>query len=353
MKLLALTMLLLLGCASNTAKQQETATAQAPAPLWLQDEWRSSRYPSAEWHTGFARDRTNGSPGKSEYETIEKDAQNKLSESIVVQIQGVSTLGVTSQQTLSRQGSSETISRDYIKRITSTSNAVLAKMETHSHFDAQSGYIYAFAAVRKKDLANFYKSSINSLFAFVDKEFAVAEQLAEQGKKKQALEKIPAVEDSLKNVSYWGFLLQMMESDNSYMDKEKDFIQKAGDMKMQLQNATFVYLDISGDNDLSRLGTQMQENVCNCTITEEKEKAEYLVAIKTKLSRCSGDSGTVFCYANATATVNNIKSQKPVNINIPEAKGGWVKGDKDKAAEEAFKKLTNSLAEKINQTINQ
>jgi hypothetical protein len=37
------------------------------------------------------------------------------------------------------------------------------------------------------------------------------------------LGKIPAVEDSLKNVGYWGFLLQMVESDNSYMDKERFF----------------------------------------------------------------------------------------------------------------------------------
>jgi uncharacterized protein YcgL (UPF0745 family) len=348
---LALTMLLLLGCASNTAKQQEAAPA--PAPPWIQDEWRSSRYPSAEWHTGFARDRANGSPGKAEYEAVEKDAQNKLSESIVVQVQSVSTLENTSQQTKIGQNISETISRDYIKRITSTSNAVLAKMETHSHFDPQSGYIYAFAAVKKKDLASFYKSSINSLFAFAEKEFAIAEQLEEQGKKKMALDKIRAVDDSLKNVSYWGFLLQMVESDNSYMAKEKDLIQKAGSMKMQLQNATSVYLDISGDGDLSRLGAQMQEKGCNCNVTEEKEKAEYLVAVKTTLSRCSGESSAVFCYANATVTVHNLKSQKTVNVSIPEAKGGWVKGDKEKAAEEAFKKLTSSLAEKINQTINQ
>jgi hypothetical protein len=181
----------------------------------------------------------------------------------------------------------------------------------------------------------------------------LAEQQAEQGKKKAALEKILAVEDSMKNVGHWGFLLQIVESDNSYMAKEKDFMQKAGNMKMRFQNATSVYLDISGDDDLSRLGAQMQEKGCNCNMAENRKNAEYLVSVKNKLSRCSGESGTVFCYANATVTVNNLKFQKPINVNIPEAKGGWVKGDREKASEEAFKKLTSSLAEKINQTINQ
>jgi hypothetical protein len=124
-------------------------------------------------------------------------------------------------------------------------------------------------------------------------------------------------------------------------------------MKMRFQNATLVFLDVSGDDGLSGLSAQMQEGGCNCAMVEERERAEYLVTVKTSLSRCSGESGTVFCYANAIAVVNNLKFQKPVNVSVPEAKGGWVKGDKGKAAEEAFKKLTSSLAEKINQTIDQ
>jgi hypothetical protein len=195
-------------------------------------------------------DKAKDSPGKAEYETIEKNAQNKLSESIAVKIQGTATLeeniAFRVQQTQRGENKNETINRDYAKKVTSTSNAVLAKMETHSYFDKQSGYIYGFAAVRKKDLANFYRSNINSLFAFAEKEFIRVEVLAEQGKKNSAFGRIQAIEDSLKNVNYWGAMLQAVESDNSYRKQEQDFWQRINDVKKSLEHGTSVYLDISG-----------------------------------------------------------------------------------------------------------
>jgi hypothetical protein len=325
--------------------------AQNPAPQWLDESWRTSRYPNTEWYTGFATDRiAKGQPDSKAYEAVEKNAQAKLSESIVVTVQGSSALQTSSKQTQT----GETISRDYDQNIKTASTAVLAKVEVKSHYDKKSGNIYAFAAVRKKDLAAFYRSSINTLLAFAEKEFAIAEQQANQGKKKSALDKIRATEDTLKSVGYWGALLQMVESDNSYLEREKANKQKAGDLKMQLQNGTSVYLNISGDDNLESLGAEMQEKGCNCSIAEKEEDADYSVAIKSKLSNCTeSGNGLVFCYATATVVVNSLKQGKLASVKIPEAKGGWPNNNKDKATAEAFKKLTSSLAEKINQTINQ
>jgi hypothetical protein len=329
--------------------------AQGMAPEWIDESWRDSRYPKSEWYTGFAMDMAKGQPDSKAYQATEKNAQSKLSESIVVTIQGSSTVQLSSKQT--QKG--ETINTNYDQSIRTASNTILAKVDVKSYYDKNTGYIYAFAAVKKKDLANFYRSGINSLFTFADKEFAIAEQLTEQGKKKQALDRIYAIEDSLKNVDYWGSLLQAVEDAYyiAYIAKETALWQKANSAKIQLQNGTTVHLDISSDGygDLNwLLRAQMQEKGCNCAIVEKKEDADYLVSIKTKVSRCNEASpgGTVFCWANAVAVVSNLKLGKPVNLNIPEAKGGWIKGNKDKATEEAFKMLAGSLAEKINQAIN-
>ncbi|MDR2732379.1 MAG: hypothetical protein LBB36_04085 [Fibromonadaceae bacterium] len=332
----------------------QLAYGQDIIPLWVSDTWRSASYPSTEWYTGFARDKANDSPDKSKYEMIEKDAQNKLSESIVVQLQGTTTVESTSRQKQSGKNISETTNKNYRQEITSTSNAVLAKVETYSYFDKESGYIYGFATVKKKDLANFYRGNINTLFTFAEKEFAMAEQLAEQGKNKTALDKINVVEDSLKSVGYWSSFLQIVENDNSHTTKEAIFWQRVNSMKIRFENATSVYLDISGDNDLDKLSAEMQEKGCNCTIADKKESANYLIIIKTKLSRCNEESnGLFFCYANAAVIVENLKLKTPVNVKIPEAKGIGTKGNKDKAIEAAFKKLIDSLSEKINKTINQ
>jgi hypothetical protein len=248
-------------------------------------------------------------------------------------------------------GVASTSTRTNIKQETILPNAQDAKMQFSTRQDNKSGVV---ACMNRTEAAKTYIRNINSIFSFAEKEFSIAEQLTEQGKKKAALDKIYAIEDSLKNISYWNFLLQVVKSDNSYMIKEKDFWQKANSMKMQLKEGTTIYLDISGDNVLNELSAQIQEKGCNCTIVEKKENADYLIAIKTKLSRCNeAGRGLVFCYANATIVVNNSKYEKPVNVNIPEIKGSWTDGNKDKAIEETFKEQINSLAEKIIQTMNQ
>ncbi|MDR2732587.1 MAG: hypothetical protein LBB36_05150, partial [Fibromonadaceae bacterium] len=43
--------------------------AQVLAPQWVEESWRSARYPNAEWYTGFARDKINGQPNSNDYQT--------------------------------------------------------------------------------------------------------------------------------------------------------------------------------------------------------------------------------------------------------------------------------------------
>jgi len=330
--------------------------AQDLSPQWVEESWRLARYPKSEWYTGFARDKIKGQPNRKDYEAIEKAAQSKLSENIQVQVQSSANVQTTSKQTQNGNNSSETINTNYKQAVTTQSNLVLAKVDVKSYFDKKSGEIYAFASVKKSDLADFYRSKITHLFSYAEKELSIAEQLAEAGKKNAALSKIQVVEDTLKNVGFWGSLLQTVESDNSHTAQETAFGQRANNAKMLLQNSTVIYLDISSNKQYSdmgeKLGAQMQEKGCNCTITNAKQDADYSVAIKAKFGSCNkaGD-GIFYCYANADVTVNNQKYKKPVNVKVPEAKGGWTNGDR--AMEEAFKELANSMAEKIVQTINQ
>jgi len=101
--------------------------AQGIAPEWIDESWRSSHYPKAEWYTGFEIDKVKEQPN---YQAVEKNAQGKLSESIVVTVQGSSSVQTSSKQT----HTGETISKDFDKSIKTASNAVLAKVEVKSYF---------------------------------------------------------------------------------------------------------------------------------------------------------------------------------------------------------------------------
>jgi hypothetical protein len=324
-------------------------------PLWIDEAWRSANHPASEWYTGFSQNSLEPKAAKT-LEQLERDAQNKMAESIIVRISSQSTTEKESNIVQKGKSSSETLEQKHKQEIQTSTSIEIAASQVRSYHDSKTNRMYAFATVKKKDLANFYRSNINSLFAFAEKEFFIAEQLAETGKKKQALAKIETIEDSLKNASFWAYRLQLVESDNSHAEQEKILWQRANNAKMQMKNGTTVYLDISGNNSygIEQLGAQLQEKDCNCTIVEDIEKAEYVVKIKAKLGNCNeGDYQRVYCYANATLSVNNPKRKNNENVSVPEAKGVWASGNKDKATEEAFKLLAKSLTEKIIQTINQ
>ena len=318
--------------------------AQNSTPQWVEESWRAARYPNTEWYTGFARDNIKNQPNSETYQSIEKEAQNKLSESIQVKIQSS-----TAVQTTSWQNSlGESINTDYKQTTKTQTNAVLAKMETHSHFDKKSGYIYGFAAVRKKDLAEFYTAKMNGLLSFAENEFSIASQLAESGKKKNALSKINVIEDSLPKIDYWRNLLQAVTGATT-SNRSAEILQKINVAKIALENGTAIYLDINGSEYLTeKLGAVMQEKGCNCSITENADEADYTITVNAKLNRCNqADFGEVYCFANANISMRNSKTKKNISVEVSEAKGAWVNGNSEKATEESFKELAANIAQKL------
>jgi len=323
--------------------------AQEPVPMWIQDGWRSAHYPGKEWYTGFAMDKIKGSPSQAKFKEMEKAAQNSLSESIVVNIRAASTIENTSTQKQSGKDYSEVINKNIRQIITSSSDAVLAKMETYSHFDKASGYIYSFAAVKKKDLADYYSAKINGLFSFAESEFSIASQLAEAGKKKSALNKMKAIEDSLLKVGYWENLLQAAGSGTTAHNRAAEILQKTNAAKIALENSTGIYLYMTGSEYVAEeLPAMMQEKGCNCSISEKETEADYVITVKAKFSRCNkADFEQVYCWANASVSVFNSKTKKNISLKIPEAKGGWTEGNTEKATEESFKNLTENIAQQL------
>jgi len=325
------------GCSQKPAQEQAKPNLNLPVPAWVKE---CSAFPD-KWYCGSGSSNAEaiGEMVNQIFVSVTSEYSQEIERNLIRQVEAESK-------------KTEIINQKDVQKVeASSSNIEVSGTRFYQH---PNGTFYA--AVKREDLADFYRLKMSSLFSFAEKELAVVELQAEQCQNKAALNTIHVIEDSLRNASSLGFLLRVVGSDSSYMIKEKDFFQMASIMKMQLQSAISVYLDVSKSDysDLDkRLYAQMQENGCNCAIAK-KENADYLVTINAKLNNCNETgSGPVFCYANATVEVNNLRCKKTVSVKIPEAKGAWMKGNKEKATEEAFKKLTNSLAEKIIQTINQ
>ena len=328
--------------------------AQASAPMWINEKWRDTNHPSALWYTGFSEDRLGRNDNLAQsLERLERNAQNKMAEAITVRISSSSTLETASQQRQQGRRVDETIDQRYLQSIQASTSSEIAKAEVRSYHDPKTNRIYAFSAVKKEDLANFYRSKIATLFSFANREFVLAEQLAGQDNRRQALDKISAIEDSMKRVVYWGSALQIVVSDNSYVEEELKIWQKVSNMKSQLESGNTLYLDVSGEVDYSRLAAEIQGQESKFRIVRDKSAASFVITIGTRIGSCTQNTNRfMFCNASATVTVNNQRSGRIINVRIPEAKGGWGNNNREKAAEQAFNDLIKNIAKQVVQTIN-
>jgi hypothetical protein len=87
---------------------------------------------------------------------------------------------------------------------------------------------------------------------------------------------------------------------------------------------------------------------CGCNFTEQENQADYVITVNSNIARCNDAGyGTVFCWADATVSIYNAKTQKTLKPQINETKGGWTNNNYKKAREEAFDELAKRIAEKV------
>ena len=110
-----------------------------------------------------------------------------------------------------------------------------------------------------------------------------------------------------------------------------------------------VHISVSGSEYVAEeLGAALQTAGCDCTIAEKISESDYAVSVKAKLNRCGKpEHGITYCFANATVSVKNSRTNKTTPVQIPEASAGWPSHEPKRAVEEAYRELTESIAQEL------
>ncbi|MCL2845767.1 MAG: hypothetical protein FWE23_10040 [Chitinivibrionia bacterium] len=327
--------------------------ALAGAPSWTFETHRLQNYLNTEWHIGFVRDRVSGRAKFDDFQAIEMLAQQDLSERIMAEIRSSSALRTQTVQRIQDGNLSETTISDFDVNVIIQSSAVLVNVDRRSFFNRRNGTIYGFAAVRKSVLAEFYKSNMNMLFSYIDEQIPVATSLAESGRKIAAVEKIQEIGDSLARVNEFNALLLAVNNDDSFVENIVNVHRRLNGIRTQLQAGTRLFLDISGDNNLSELSAIISQNEdWSFEVVQSRENADYLVGIRTNLSRCTPpDVRLALCHVNADVSIVCRKNQRNVSVQISETRGGFPNANTGRATQIAFENLTSEIAEKVIQSI--
>jgi hypothetical protein len=349
---------------------------QAALPLWTQDTYRERSFPAAEWYTGFVRDRLKaGADVGRALKTLERDAQSQLAEGIVVTIEGSTQVESASAQRQGSSsggggGSSEYITSHYKQAVRTATQAKTVKTDVRSHYDPASGYLYAFASVRRADLAAFYRRQIGVELGKVETALAVAEQLVAAGKKMSARRKCVEAEETLEGIAFEQSLLTAVDAeagdDALQTARSNSLLQTVGQRLIDLEQSTFVYVDckfeyrgykddaFSSDPGIicDIVKQALSEN--ECSVTDNRDEADYelaLAASTTQRSDGKGQYGIISYYANVKGTLyNRLTRKKTVDFSILNDPDAYAAGrSAEDAATKAFKlpALTEKVLEKV------
>jgi len=347
------------------------AQAQSVPPSWTQDAYRERGYPAGEWYTGYASDRLEaGANAAAALKALERDAQAKLAESIIVKIQEHMILETRSSQRQSGGKSSEIITTEYKQAIGTATKATTVKTELRSYHDTYTGEIYAFAAVRRADLAAFYRKQIDVDLNKVETAVERAEQLEAASKKMSALRKVEEAEQIIDGVSFYCDLLVAVDAGADEVGLQtarvKGLLLLLDQMRVRLEQSTFVYMDCRyefknhKDDAFSKdpgifcgiIKQALSEN--GCSIVDGRDEADYELSLTTSTTQRSdgkGDRAILSYYANVSGSLyNRAIDRTTVNFTILNDPAAYSAGrNPQDAATKAFKlpALKDMVLEKI------
>jgi len=340
--------------------------ALAQTPEWSQTSFRQERYPAREWYVGYAFGQLRPNDNvERELEALKRTAQNNLTQHIIVTVQSTSDLETTSRQTRTSAGETEESAREFRQVVETATSATVTNMEVRTSHNRETGTIYALAVVCKTNLANYYQSQISLWLNEAEGTLNRANQLAERGRKKQALNecKNVNVDELFARVLFAQDLLTAVFTATGKPAREQ-VLQQNRSQRLRnaliqtiadLENSIYIFVEIvetvDGENVdfiTNRLPGLLTEKDCNCNFTEFEDQADFVIRINARLTRCNNaQNETIFCYVNATVSVLNAYTQRTLRPSISEAKGGWTRNNRERAIDEAFRELTKEIAEKI------
>ena len=302
-------------------------------PAWTQSAHRQQNYPAKDWYTGFAFDKLKpGANATTALEALKKNALNEMSERIIVTVKSTTNLTTTTLQRQSGTSNIEEITKDYRQALQTATSATTVKTEVLSFHNTATGEIYAFAAVRRSDLANFYRRQLNVDLSKAETAVAVSEQLVAANKKMSAKRKVEEARKTLADVYSCIDLLAAVSTDSDQselqIERTSDLLRTVEQLLIDLEQSTFIYMSCSYEKRSAKddafssdpgilcdiIAQALSEN--DCSITDNKDEADYELTLITSTTQRSDGKNAQFpvisYYANAKGSLYNRATKKKV-----------------------------------------
>jgi hypothetical protein len=331
----------------------------------------AAEYPPAEWYTDVVTVNVGNDDLEKANNRAKEAVMAGVSSKIRSDVESSKTSINSSEKTVTASSEDERVKSLLVSSSKIVSNTRIFSIEVApTYYDKAEGMVYAFAAVRRADLAAFYKKLIDVDLNKVETAVSVSEQLVSAGKKMSAFRKCEEVKTLFKDIELYQDLLVAVNSqagdESLQATRSKELIQTIEQRLIDLEQSTFVYVDcqyeFKGDkNDAFSsdpgiicdiVKQALSEN--DCSVVDADAEADYtltLTASTTQRSDGSGQYSIISYYANVKGTLyNRMTKKKTVDFSILNAPDAYSAGKSpEDAATKAFKlpALKNRILEKI------
>ena len=306
--------------------------AQSPS-AWLTSQAREMNYPADKYIWGFVPGNLrNGEPESSLLERLKIDAKKEAAGKIRTMVEA-ETSNTAWQFTNGEDYSFASLYQDYTRQ---TAQAEIVGIQIETYYDASERMGYAFAYVKKSDLAVYYKSQINLQLQQVQTALNTAATAVNAGQKMRAKK---ACEDALQPLAKAEFAQDLLTAVSPY-ETESLQLERLSRLKnellqtlIDLEQSIYIYLkctESNFDQSVRVLGPELRRLLSNnqCSFTDNPEDADYKIVVTATTRKhdgnvAFGDGSLKFSYADVEVEVfSNYKRKVVYSDGISQKNNG-------------------------------
>jgi hypothetical protein len=354
---------LLASCASSTvpAPKQVAVPSQETSPCWRNETCRLNSYPENEWYLGFAEDTLGYKANITESRSmLEQQARSKMAEGIRMDVSSRTETKTRSELRSGNGFGSETINRIFAGTIKITAEVELVNAFTDSYHDSNGKKLYAFAAVKKSDLAAYYAQMIELNLSEAMHGIALSKQLIELGKRNEALIKLSEAKRNVEATAQHKVLLLAVDAktgiEHSQGERANELLKEIAivqaDAAVRIAKDAMVVFVAGTESILQKkaniivpgLQAILYDN--DVRTTENQEESGYILKIDANVCNLRADNN--FHYANACVKVVLTNAKTNINEVVTSIIGTKEGGlSAENAGEKAFRSAVLDVWAKV------
>lgn len=294
-------------------------SAQTPPPAWLSPAIREIEYPPTVFFSEFTEGNLHSNENVSALlDRLKSDARRGAAGSIRTLITSV-VEKTDRQDTYGHDFRFTSVYQDYTRQIV---DADIAGIHTESYYDEGRKWGYAFAYVKKTELATYYRAQIALQLSQLENALTLSATLVNNGEKSKARKVCEEALQPLAQIEFAQDLLTAIcPGDTTGMQLSQLFRLKNELLKtlISLEQSIYIYFQCSETNygkAVRILGPTLKDTLANnqCSFTDKPEEADFIITVTASTREHDGNVayGGVMKYSLADVEVevySNIKQK--------------------------------------------